>query len=206
MEKQVVTDIQLWARFKEGDNNALAEIYASNSKKLYWYGLSFTKNDSLIEDAIQDLFSELIASRKNLSSTNNIQFYLLKSFKRILQRKIKKEKKFLLPDDQIYYNFEVTHSVEYFIVKEEKYKQKLTLLHEAIKLLTSRQREVIYLKFSENLSYEEIAEIMDMTVESCRNLMCKAIRSLKNSLSEKDTFSLLYLTRVNKKESSPHHS
>ncbi len=185
MGKQELNDSQLWNSFKKGDNKALAEIYSANSRKLYWYGLSFTKNNLLIEDAIQDLFSELIASRQRLSSTNNIQFYLIKSFKRVLQRKINQERRFFLSDKQISHDFELIHSIEYFIVKEEKHNQQLRSLYEAIKMLTSRQKEAIYLKFSENLDYEEIAEIMDMTVESCRNLIYKAIKSLKKSLSKK---------------------
>jgi RNA polymerase sigma factor (sigma-70 family) len=185
MEYQDLGDIQLWSKFKNGDDESLAFIYSTNSKRLYWYGLSFTSNYLLVEDTIQDLFSELIASRKRLSATNNIQFYLLKSFKRILQRKISQEKRFQLCDTQIKHDFEVIHSIEYFIINEEDSSQQLKSLHEAIRTLTSRQKEAIYLKFSEGLGYEETAEIMDMTVESCRNLIWKAIKFLKNSLTKK---------------------
>ncbi|MGV8095905.1 MAG: RNA polymerase sigma factor [Mangrovibacterium sp.] len=185
MEQQGLNDNQLWSKFKEGDNESLACIYSANSKKLYWYGLSFTHDQLLIEDAIQDLFSELISGRKRLSDTNNIQFYLIKSFKRILLRKIRQEKKFYLSDQPVKYDFEVTYSIEHFIIKEEDSSQQLRSLHEAIKLLTARQKEAIYLKFSEGLDYEETAEIMEMTVESCRNLIWKAVKSLKNSLVKK---------------------
>ncbi len=185
MEHQELTDLQLWSKFKNGDDETLAFIYSANSRRLYWYGLSFTSNYLLVEDAIQDLFSELILSRKRLSETSNIQFYLLKSFKRILQRRISQEKKFQLCDTEKKYDFEVIHSIEYFIIHEEDSCQQLKSLHEAIRSLTSRQREAIYLKFSEGLGYEETAEIMDMTVESCRNLICKAIKFLKNSLTQK---------------------
>jgi len=187
MEQQGLNDIKLWSKFKEGDDESLACIYSTNSKKLYWYGLSFTNNQLLIEDSIQDLFSELISSRERLSDTNNIQFYLIKSFKRILLRKISQEKKFYLCDQQIKYDFEVAHSIEYFIINEEDSNQQLRSLHEAINMLTSRQKEAIYLKFSEGLGYEETAEIMDMTVESCRNLIYKAVKSLKNSLVKKSS-------------------
>lgn len=66
-------------------------IYGENSKRLYQYGLKLTPNHSIIGDAIQEIFCDLVRNRKNIGDTNNIQFYLIKSFKRKLLKLLQKE-------------------------------------------------------------------------------------------------------------------
>jgi len=175
-------DTELWAHFKHGDDEALTLIFTQNSKKMFLYGLKLTTNRSIIEDTIQDLFCDLVKSRKKLGDTDNIQFYLIKSFKRRLQRELQKDKRYDLKDSEKDFVFEITYSIEHDIILEEKSNQKLKSLHFALNDLSSRQKEAIYLKFTEGLDYGEIAEMMEMSIESCRNLICRAIRSLKDSM------------------------
>lgn len=175
-------DAKLWEDFKNGDNLAFSQIYSMYSPKLYRFGLRFTTNSTLIEDSIQDLFSSLAKTRKNLSSTNNIQFYLIKSFKRKLFRQINKEKRYDLDQEQQPSLFEITYSIEHDIIHEESTSQKLQLLKKAIESLTPRQKEAIYLRFTEEFDYEMISEIMDMSVESCRNLLYRTIKNLRENI------------------------
>ncbi|RIJ45655.1 sigma-70 family RNA polymerase sigma factor [Maribellus luteus] len=173
-----------WDRFRQGDNSCFADIYSEIAPRLYWYGLKFTSNQNIIEDVIQDLFSDLFSKRKTLGPTDNILFYLMCSFKRKLFRLLKKEDKTStdpLSDD---YSFQVNYSIEQEIIKEEVVKEQTRLLAQALKKLPSRQKESIYLKYHEGLGYEEIAELMDISVESCRNLISKAIKALRQSIHQ----------------------
>ncbi len=175
-------EAKLWEDFKEGDDYAFSLIYSKYSQKLYSYGLKFTSNSTLIEDSIQELFSGLARTRKKLGPTDNIQFYLIKSFKRGLFRQMNKERRYDLDKDEQQYVFEITYSVEQDIILEESASQKMQLLKKAIDTLTSRQKEAIYLRFTEELDYEMISEIMDMSVESCRNLLYRTIKSLRDTI------------------------
>lgn len=178
------TDTEVWSKFRDGDDEALSRIYAHLSKRLYLYGLKFTSNQSIIEDSIQDLFCDLVRSRKKLGNTDNIEFYLIKSFKRKLQRLLQREMKYHLKDNEEEYVFEITYSIEHDIILGEKSDQKKLLLEKALKFLTPRQKEAVYLKFTEGLEYDQISEMMNMSIESCRNLISKSIKSLKDSLNE----------------------
>ena len=51
----------------------------------------------------------------------------------------------------------------------------------ALKALTDRQREVIYLKFNQNMSYEEIGDILGINYQSIRNLAHRAITELRKT-------------------------
>lgn len=172
---------EIWNKFKSGDNEALTQIYSINSKKLYRYGLKLTSQSSLIEDAIQDLFSDLVRNRQHLGETDNIQFYLIKSFKRKLLRLLQKEQRYHLKENGEEYVFDITYSIEHDIIVEEHSNQKINQLRKALQELTPRQKEAVYLKYTEGMEYEEIAEIMEMSIEACRNLIYRAIKSMKDS-------------------------
>ena len=188
------TDAELWASFRNGDNHALSLIFNENAKKLYLYGLKLTTNHSIVEDSIQDMFSDLVRNRRNLGDTNNIQFYLIKSFKRRLQRQLQKEKRYNLNENDQEYAFEITYSIEHEIILEENANQKVKSLHQAIDILTSRQKEAIYLRFTEGLDYEEVSDLMNMSIESCRNLIYRTIKSLRDSLQQPGSCAVILFT------------
>lgn len=173
------TDFDIWTKFKYGDNDALSLIFTENSSKLYRFGLKLTSNQSVVEDVIQDLFSDLIRKRKNLGDTNNILFYLIKSFKRRLQREIQKEMRHNLQGEKEELTFTVTYSIEHAIIQDEITDQKVYYIRQALNKLSSRQKEAIYLRFTEEFKYEQIAEIMNLSIEGSRNLIYRAIRSLR---------------------------
>ena len=183
-------DTGIWARFKNGDSKALTTIYSENSPKLYRYGLKLTPNHAIVEDAIQDVFSDMIRNRKNLGDTDNIQFYLIKSFKRRLQKQLQKEKRYNLLDNDGKFVFEISYSVEQTIILEETLNQRIFNLYRALYDLTPHQKEAIYLRFTEGLEYEEIAELLEMGIESCRNLIYRAVKSLKKSIQENGQYAI----------------
>ncbi len=178
-----LTDNEIWTSFKNGDSKALSFIYAENSVLLYRYGLKVTSETFIIEDTIQDLFSDLIKNRKNLGFTDNINFYLLKAFRRKLIRRLQKEKRLECSDSFDWYKFDIVWSAEHNIIAEETARQKTELLLNALKFLTPRQKEAIYLRFTREMDYNSIAGIMEISEEACRNLISKAIKRLKKSIS-----------------------
>lgn len=186
-----LTDREIWSLFKQGDDRSLAFIYSSNASKLYHYGLKFIADKELVEDAIQDLFIELMKSRKNLGDTDNILFYLFKAFKRKILRKMHRERHQF--DEQFLENqrFEISWSVEHqFMLQEISFQQKNSLL-QALNNLTNRQKEAIYLRYTRELDYRSVAGIMEISVEASRNLICNAIRKMKKSLLKSEENSLI---------------
>ena len=135
----------------------------------------------MVEDCIQDLFTNLWVKRNSLGSTNKIKPYLLISIKRRILRQISKVKKITNID---YINeFNLEFSIENQIVKEDNNAENINRLNETLEKLTPKQKEVIYLKFFEQLSYAEIAQIMRVEVKAVYKLMARAIKSLKSNFN-----------------------
>jgi RNA polymerase sigma factor (sigma-70 family) len=183
MQLTDLNDTEIWSAFKKGEDRALSFIYSENSEKLYHYGLKFTADYTLVEDSIQELFTELIKNRRNIGNTDNILYYLLKSFKRKLIRNLKNKNRYDHSENYEGNKFEVVWSIEHDLILQEISEEKSGLLTKALKKLSYRQKEAIYLRFTRELDYKSIAGIMDISVEACRNLISKAITALKKSIS-----------------------
>lgn len=180
-------DVSTWQMFKQGNDEAFSAIYADCSRKLYYYGLKITHNTSIIEDTLQDLFYELIRNRRTLGETDNILRYLLTSFRRKLFRKLKSENRYDLKDENFEFPFEVGYSIEHEMVLDESKNKRNQMFTHALQQLSPRQKEAVYLKFTSGLAYEEICEIMEMSLEACRNLIYRAVKALKESIREENS-------------------
>lgn len=185
-----MNDRLLWDDFRSGSEDAFATIYHRYSVILYQYGFRFTFNQSLIEDAIQDLFIDLVRTRKSVGETDNIKLYLLKSFRRKLIRALKKE--FRYSEEFVSeLQFGIHLSREDEMIQNEAHRRRLKNLAKALDSVSPRQREAIYLRFRKELDYPEIAQIMDMSLEACRNLVYRAIKTIRQQLDKEQTSATL---------------
>src|SRR5215213_1533307 len=88
-------DIMMWNSFKKGDYDAYTQLYNGYYKLLNNYGYKFTRDVSLIEDAIHDLFIKLWANRNNLGSPLSVKNDLYKSMRSVLFRKMQLQSRFV---------------------------------------------------------------------------------------------------------------
>ncbi len=179
-----------WNQFRNGNDSALAAIYAAHADGLYLYGQKFTRNRALIEDALHDLFIDLIRNRQTIGHTGSVRFYLMKAFRRKLIRQLKKEARY--GDDRLQESlFDVRYPAEHEMISEEGKQQTARSLARAVGALSPRQKEAIYLRFQKELDYAEVAEIMGMGIEASRNLIYRAVKSLKEALQTSGVNSVL---------------
>jgi RNA polymerase sigma factor (sigma-70 family) len=178
MTNNTNNDLQIWSLVRKGDENAFKNLYSLYASLLYQYGLKLTPKTQLIEDCIQDLFIRIFKNHNNLGKTDNVKYYLVKSFRNNLVRIIDNEKKYSFEKNEQYY-FETIFSAEHKIVVSEEKEENQKILVNALKKLSARQKEAIYLRYTNGLEYNEIANIMKMSIEACRNIIYRSIKSLR---------------------------
>lgn len=181
-----------WQSFKNGNAISFEYLYKTYSPGLYNYGAKFTKDKDLIKECIQDLFVSLWIKRSSIGNPEHIRNYLYKSFRHSIFKRA-----FQLQKNEIYeetenYSFNVVLNIEETIIDRENQTKVSEQLGIAMNKLTSRQKEAIFLRFYEHLSYEEIAEIMGISVKASYKLMARSLNYLRENLS-KDDLLLLYL-------------
>jgi RNA polymerase sigma factor (sigma-70 family) len=169
----------LWSRFLKGDNQVLSLIYLHHANALFDYGCRFTVDKDLVKDCIQEVFCSLMRTYKNLSETDNVRLYLLKSLKRRIIRDLKSAgNKPRSLDDQDY-SFDLRFSENLDDQLSDLDEEKRHLIAEAMQSLTDRQKEAIYLRFNRGLEYEEISFLLNLNYQSSRALIHRAIEKLR---------------------------
>lgn len=187
-------DIQLWLEFKSGSLPAYARLYEQYFHVLFKYSCKITLNRSLVLDVIQDLFIELWKNKQNLGTPTSVKHYLFKALRRKLYQQITNSgKDFYAQDITAFTGMEVAFSREYQLIGEQAKHEQLLELSKALASLTRRQKEVIFLKFYQNLSYDEISSIMSISIDAVYNLVSKAIDSLQKNTKKIDLFMLITL-------------
>lgn len=176
-------DLVIWNRFREGNWDALEYIYRTYTKDLFNYGMKICANNSLVEDAIQELFVELWNSRKNLAATEKIRFYLLKALKWKITHQLKRERKIYGEQElEDVVEVEVVLPFESKLLSDQLSEERRACLYEAMNKLPQRQKEILQLLFFEDLSHQEVADIMNIRVRSVYVTAYRALSSLRENI------------------------
>lgn len=183
------TDKNLWTSFVNGDGEALNLLYKQYVDVLYAFGLRFTDDAELVKDGIQDLFVDLFKYRKTLAPEVNVKSYLFTSLKRKICLVLKKKAA------EVNHSFEIpfllSGNIEDQIIDDENQSELLRKLNKQLELLPSRQKEALYLRFNSELEYEEIAAIMDISLETCRTLVYRAVKQLRERMVVNHIYGIL---------------
>ena len=175
-------DQALWQSLKAGNRQALEQIYSRHAAALLKYGYKFSSNTQLVEDCVQDLFLELWRNREGLANTDSIAKYLFVALRRKVIRQVQRIQKQQSVEEPKEYQFEVALSIDEEIISQESDQA----LHHALKLalenLSSRQKEIIYLKYFNGMDNKSISEILDINYQSVRNLVSRTLKVLKERL------------------------
>ncbi len=162
----------------------------------------FSKDDELIKDTIQDLFFDLIRTRKNLGETDNIKFYLFASFRRKLTKNIQKNNLTINLTGVKLLEAEIVYSAEQEIIGKEELTHRENAVQKGLKKLSPKQREILFYRFTCDFEYEQICEIMSLKYDSARKQVFRALKVLKHILSNGDVF-LLFMGFFSKKSTYP---
>lgn len=176
----------LWQSFLKGDEKGFSSIYQLSINGLICYGLRFTPDRELIHDCIQEVFITLYTRKKELGSKiKKLKPYLFVSVRNEIVNRIVKENKYRkvqLDEINNSLDFRVEFNSEEKFIKGEITTEIRQKLITSVNELPPRQKEIIYLKFEEELEYDDIADIMKITVESARKSVYRAISALRNLL------------------------
>ena len=186
MEKKNVSmaEADIWSSYRNGNEQSFRKLYDHYYAGLLGYGSRFTKDHQAIEESIQDLFIKLWRNRASIGPTPSVKFYLYKSFRRVLARKLRYlPETAALPgqEDTLLFNFEIGQ--DEVLIKKEHIAELKQQLEAAMATMTDRQREVIYLKYYEDLSHGEISDLLGITSKATYKLVYRALDHLREHMA-----------------------
>lgn len=170
--------LEFWHQIKDNNKVGLQNLYEQFFEVLYAFGKYFHVNEAEVQDAIHNVFLRIWENRHNLNTPQNSKNYLMTALRNELNQNYRKASRIELKAEvtDVDLNMEEEEST-FGEVRKEK-------VNKAIEELSTKNKEVIFLKYKENLSNEEIAEVLDINYQSVRNLLHRAIKQLRKKIAQ----------------------
>lgn len=176
-------EILHWKSACNGDKIAFGALMLSRYQPLFQYGTRISKDHDLIKDCIQDLFLDFWERKEAYASITSPKSYLFQALRNNLVRKTKKSK--LQTDSETFNNlFSDYTDPETDLIYSETLDNTKSKMLQVLNQLPNRQKEALYLKYYENLTYEEIASIMGLKRQAVANYLHYGLSKLKILFTE----------------------
>jgi RNA polymerase sigma-70 factor (ECF subfamily) len=166
--------------------NALKNLHQKFFDKLTVYALSILHHQEIAEEIVSDVFIDIWLKRKYLLLKDNLQSYLFKAvhnkcidYLRSLKT-IKKQKTV-----ELYSLLENDILVEPNFIVENIFSKNLEqTIQQAISKLPSKRKEIFLLSRIENLSYQQIADKLSISVNSVKTQISRSVEFLKKEVKK----------------------
>jgi len=183
----------IWDNFKAGDRTSFEIIYNEFSDVLFAYGSRILSDKELLKDSIHDVFVDIYRYGSELRNPESLEFYLFKTLKRNIIRKLKQARVTPLTDENIT-TFDLKFDLEDEIMQDDPDSDRVVLLQKFLQLLDHSQRENLFLKFNSGLTYPEIGKLLNLKPDTVKKQVYRLLDHLRSEMGN-DMIGLLCILR-----------
>lgn len=187
-QKSTSSDAELVAELQRGSERAFTIIYERYHRLLYVLAYKYLKNKFVAEDTVQHVFLKLWEARSVLLIQVNLRNYLYTMLKNYVLNEIRNNYSAL---EKNYEMAQVSPGYEDELLAKLEEKDRMSLFYQAVEELPEQKKQVCLYKLKGNLSNQEIAERMKISVPTVKTHYAQAIKILRNNL-ERFLLLLLY--------------
>ena len=182
-EREIVEDL------REGKASAFDKLYEAHSHKLYCFALSILKSKEDAEEIVQNTYLKIWDKRKSIDSSHSFKSFLFSVSYNLtvdlLRERLKKRKYRENILGKATYNYNLEEAIEFGDLLEHA--------QQIIKELPPRKYEIYQLSRIHHLSYNEIAEKLNISVKTVENSINYSINFIKNRLGKDSLVILFYV-------------
>jgi RNA polymerase sigma factor (sigma-70 family) len=160
----------------------LEKLYKTYFPSLYGYGLHLCQDEGIVEDSIQDLFTDLWDRKDSLAHIQSLRHYLFTSFRRLVLRKLAVHRREVFGEEWEKQGFEIVLPHDAFLIQSQISEEQRLKLEQALNQLSKKQREALYLKFYDGMSSQDIADLMGLSTMAVYKLISRSLDLLKQNL------------------------
>ena len=172
-----------YRRFLEGDDNGIVEIIRDYKDGLILFLNRYVNNIHIAEELAEDTFFRLVTRKPRFAANHSFKTWLYTIGRNIAINYIKRADRVSdIPIEDLENLYADEHSLERTYLQEET----KIIVHRALSKINAEYSQVLYLKFFEDLSNEQIAVVMRKTKRQVENLIYQAKHSLKSELNKED--------------------
>jgi len=184
------SDCELLSDYIAGNNSALEILYKRYERKVYTYILLMVRKPQLAEDILQETFIKAIKSVKEgkYSETNRFGSWLMRIAHNLVIDQFRQNKQYRVVSHNDFPMdiFSTPRFAEATVEQRLVYERVLYEVRALIDFLPDDQREVVMLRFYGDLSFKEIAEITNVSINTALGRMRYALINLRKMVKEKN--------------------
>lgn len=187
-----MSDEELVKKVKNGDADAFEQIIIKYEKKIFGLIYNMLRNENEIEDVAQEVFIKVYKNLDKFNGDSSLYTWIYKIATNLCLDQIKKRKeviyideKLQLDDGEVEIQIPSDEKLQDEIYEQKELKQKL---ESCIDKLPEKQKAMIVLRDIKGLSYDEIAEILDLKLGTVKSQINRARLKLKELLEKDGTF------------------
>ncbi len=182
-------DSSFVAQLKKGNRQAFNQLFRACFSKLYHFANAIVCNPSLAQDIVQEFFVTLWSKRQQLDASQSLTNYLFVSVRNSCFTHLKRQQRYASLDELL----QQPLSTDY---QPEEENPRFHLLWKAIENLPLQQKIIFKLIVVEDYSYKEVANHLDLSVNTIKTQLQRACRKLKEVLPPSHFFLLILLNRL----------
>lgn len=171
---------QLMYQIAAGNEQSFKKLYDCFYKKLYHFAFAIVKTREAAEEVVEDVFIKIWKAREDLINIRNIKVYLYTATKNTsLNFLAKKARESIThPFDHIHIEVAEVNSPETLMITAELHKK----IRHAVEALPPRCKIIFKLVREDKLKYREVAEILNISVNTIDAQMAIAIKKIMTAL------------------------
>ncbi len=184
-----MTDEQLALEYIDGNNRAFDLLLTRNQSKLYSYILFVVHDRDTADDVFQETFVKVITKlhQRKYTTSGKFSAWIMRIAHNVIMdwyREQKAEKIVEPTIDNDLSNLSSREVVEGNIENQFVFEQVLEDVKKMMNLLPPTQREVVFMRFYQNMSFKEIAEMTNVSINTALGRMRYAILNLRRMAKE----------------------
>lgn len=185
-----LTDEELSALLRTGDESAFAHIYERHWRTIYGHVYKMLLHEEDAKDVVQEVFSDIWLKRDKEEGYSNIAGYLYVAARHRVLNLLKKNKFHGAYLDSLA-RFAVENSNVTIDLLNEK--DLSAAIEREIQALPPRMKEVFELSRKENLTYKEIGLRLGISDKTVKKQMHKSLQQIRLHLKDSGTVALVLL-------------
>jgi len=177
--KSLYTDQKLLELLRKSDEVALNILFESYFQPLCVFSFQITKDSSVAEEVVSDVFIEVWKRREYLNIHDSFKAYLFKSVRNLSLNVLKKQ----IRDTDLFKDLEYeyyTKTLETEFIENEN-KEEILKFYDCI---NEPAKTIFLMNREQNFTYKQIAEILQISVKTVESHMGKALKQLKEQLKK----------------------
>jgi RNA polymerase sigma-70 factor (ECF subfamily) len=177
-------EINMLEAMRNGSKQAFEAVYRKYHRMLYSIALRYLSSTEDAEDAVADVFVHLWEIRRDLVVETNLRNYLYTMTKNNILNRLRKSKPVFLSVDCDEAHQKEEEALEEFLDRKEMEDR----LYHAINSLPEQKRKICLLKMDGNLTNEDIAKRMNISLNTVKTHYLQSLRMLRMALCRLVTF------------------